>query len=91
VAVGIESQGIAKGLNGNDGAGERVFSRDDCLKKHFERIPGTAAEFGEEFSIIEKVSPEDLRDTEDEVAVGHGLEDLLTEPFPEFYNTLLVT
>ena len=78
--MGIESQKVPKALNGNNGSWNRILFRNNCLEKHLEGVPGAPAELGEEPSIIEKVSPEDLRYAEDEVAVGHGLEDLLTEP-----------
>ena len=90
VTVGIESQKVPKALNGNNGSWNRILFRDNCLEKHLEGVPGTPAEFGEEFSIIEKVSPEDFWYAEDEVAVGNGLEDLLTEPFSKLQHSLLV-
>jgi hypothetical protein len=89
--VGIESQKVPKALNGNNGSWNRILFRDNCLEKHLERVPGTPAEFGEEFSIIEKVSPEDFWYAEDEVAVGNGLEHFFTQIFPKFHHPLLMT
>ena len=59
-------------------------------EKDLQGIPGTAAQLGEEFSIIKKVTPEDFGQAEDEVAVGDGLEDFFTEPFAKFHDTLLM-
>jgi len=44
MAVRVESEEVPKGLYGNDGAGDRIFLRNDRLKEGFKRIPGTPAE-----------------------------------------------
>jgi hypothetical protein len=46
-------------------------------------------EFQKQPSIIKKISPQDFGDTKDEMPVGDGLDDLLTEPFPEFKKELI--
>ena len=91
MAVGVEIEEIPEGLDGNDGSGDCTSHRDHGLKKHFQRVSSATAQPGEEFSIIEKVSPEDLWYAEGEVAMGNRLQDLSTEPFSEFHNTLLMT
>ncbi len=41
--------------------------------------------------VIEKIPPQDLRDAEDDMAVGNLLEHMGAEPFPEFHHPLLMT
>jgi len=89
--VGVESQKIPKGLDGNDGAGECILLRDDGLEKDFQRVPWAAAQFGEESSIIEEVFPEDLGYAKNEVTVRYGLEHFFTKPFPELHHPFLMT
>jgi len=60
MAVRVESQEIPRGLDGNDGAGDRILLRDNGLEKNFQRVPCAAAQFGEESSIIDEVSPGDF-------------------------------
>ena len=90
MAVGVESQGIPKGLDGNDGARDCILLLDNGLEKRFQRFPCTSAQFGEESSIIEEVSPEDFGYAEDEVPMGNDLENLLAEPFTELHYPFLV-
>jgi hypothetical protein len=52
------------------------------------RFSGT--QFGEESSIIEEVSPEELGYAKNEMTVRYGLEDFFTEPFPELHYPFLV-
>ncbi len=81
MAVRVESKEIPKSLDGNDGAGDRIFFWYNSLEKHFQRIPCTSTQFGKESSIIEEVSPEDLGYAKNEMTVRYGLEDFFTEPF----------
>jgi len=90
MAVRVESQEIPKGLDGNDGAWGCIFLWDNGPEKHFQRFPCTSAQFGEESSIIEEVSPEDLGYAENEMTVRYGLEHFFTKPFPEFHHSLLM-
>jgi hypothetical protein len=60
MAVGVEVQGIAEGLDGNDGAGDCILFGDTVLGKTFQRIPCAATQIGEKVSIIEEVTPQDL-------------------------------
>ena len=90
MAVGVESQEIPKGLDGNDGAGECILLRDNGLEKDFQRVPCTSAQLREESPIIEEVSPEDLGYAENEMTVRYGLEQFFTKPFPEFHHSLLM-
>ena len=75
-----------EGLDGNDGAGDCILLRDNVLEKRFQRVPCTSAQLGEESSVIEEVSPEDLGYAENEMTVRYGLEHFFTEPFPELHH-----
>ena len=86
----IEPQKITERLDGDDGAGDCILLWDNGLEKHFQRVPRTSAQIGEEFAVIEEISAEDFGYTEDEMPVRNGLEDLFAEPFPEFNNPLLM-
>ena len=90
VAVGIESEKIAKGLDGNDRAGDGCLFRHGLLDKNLRGFPGAAAETGKKFSIIQKIPAKDFRDAENEMPVGHLLEDIQAEPFPQLQHALLV-
>jgi hypothetical protein len=61
MAVRVESQEIPEGLDGDDGAWECILLRDNSLEKHFQRLPCTSAEIGEQLSVIEKISAKGLR------------------------------
>ena len=90
MAVRIESQEIPEGLDGNNGVGDCILLRDNGLEKDFQRVPCTTAQFGEESSIIQEVSPKDLGCAENEITVRYSLEQFFTELFPEFHHPLLV-
>jgi hypothetical protein len=90
MAVGIEPQEIAKGLDGDDGAGDGIPLRDRRLKKDLQGFPGAAAQVGKKVAIIEKIPAQDLREAEDEMPMGNLLEHVGTEPFPEFHHPLLM-
>jgi len=68
--VGIESEEIAKGLDGDDGTGDGIPLRHRLPKKELQGIPGAAAQIGKKIPVIEKIPPQDLRDTEDDMSVG---------------------
>ena len=91
MAVRVEYQKIPKGLDGNDGAGDCILLWDNGLEKHFQRVPCTSTQFGEESSVIEEVSPEDLWYAENEMTVRYSLKHFFTEPFPEFHHPFLMT
>ena len=91
VEMRIEAKEIAKGLDGNDSAGDCILLRDNGLEKHFQRGPCTSAQFGEESSVIEEIPPQDFGYAEDEMSVRNGLEDFFAKPFPEFHHPFLVT
>ena len=88
--VWIESKKITEGLDGNDGAGDCILLWDTGLEKQFQGVPPTATQVGEEFSVIEEIPAKDLGYAEDKMTVWNGLEDFLTEPFPEFHYPLLM-
>ena len=69
MAVGVETQEIPKGLDGNDGAGDCTLLWNNGLEKHFQGVPCTSAQFGEESSIIEEVSPEGFWRAKNEMTV----------------------
>ena len=90
MAVGLESEEVAKGLDGDDGAGDGILLRHRLLKKELQGFPGAAAQIGKKIPVIEKIPPQDLRDAEDDMSVGNLLEYVGTEPFPEFHHPLLM-
>jgi hypothetical protein len=51
MAVGIESEEVAKGLDGDDCAGDRIPLRHRLLKKDFQGFPGAAAQVGEKIPV----------------------------------------
>jgi hypothetical protein len=91
MAVRVESQEIPKGLDSNDCAGDCILLWDDGFEIHFQRVPCTKTQFGEQSSIIEEVSSEDLWYAKNEMTVRYSLEDFFTEPFAEFDHPFLVT
>ena len=64
VAVRIESEEVAEGLDSDDCAGDGIIFRNRLLEKNLQGFPGAAAEGGKEFSIIQKVATKNLRNTE---------------------------
>jgi hypothetical protein len=71
VAVWIESEKIAEGLDSDDRAGNRILFRNGIQEENLQRFPGAAAQISKKLPIIEKVTAEDLRDAENEVPVGY--------------------
>jgi len=51
VAVRIESEKIAEGLDSDDGAGDGIVFGNRILKKYLQRVPGTAAQIGKKLPI----------------------------------------
>jgi hypothetical protein len=90
VAVGIESEEIAEGLHGDDGAGDRIIFRNCILEKNLQGFPGTAAEIGQQLPVVEKVTAEDFGDAEYEMPVRDLFEDIHAEPFSEFHHAFLM-
>ena len=88
--MGIEPQEVAKGLDGDDRAGDGIPLGDRRLKKELQGFPGTATQIGKKVPVIEEVPAQDRGDAEDEMSVGNLLEHLGTEPFPEFHHPLLM-
>ena len=91
VAVGIEAEEVSESLHGDDGAGDGIILRDRLLEKHLQGFPGAAAKIGKKLPIVEKVTPQHLRDAEYEMPVRNLLEDIYAQPFAEFHDTLLMT
>ena len=69
MAVGIESEEVAKGLDGNDGAGDGIPLRHRLLKKELQGFPGATTQIGKEIPVIEEVPAQDFRDAEDDMSV----------------------
>jgi hypothetical protein len=90
MAVGIESEKIAEGLDSDDGAGDGIVFMNRILEKDLQGFPGAAAEIGKKLSIVEEVTAEDFRYAEDEMTVGNLLEDIHAEPLSEFHHAFLV-
>jgi hypothetical protein len=49
--VGIESEEVAKGLDGDDGAGDGIFFRHRLLKKELQGFPGAATQIGKKIPV----------------------------------------
>jgi hypothetical protein len=62
--VGIESEEIAKGLDGDDRARNGIPFRYRLPKKEFQGFPGAAAQVGEKVPVIQKIPPKYLREAE---------------------------
>ena len=82
----IESREVAKRLHGNDGAGDGIVFRSCILEENLQGFPDGAAEIGKKLPIIEKVTAEDFRDTEDEMTVRDLFEDIHAEPFNRLFH-----
>ncbi len=67
MAVGIESEEVAKGLDGNDGAGDGILLRHRLLKKELQGFPGAATQIGKKIPVIEEITSKDFGDAEDKM------------------------
>jgi hypothetical protein len=72
MAVWIESEKIAEGLDSNDGAGDGNVFMNRILEKDLQGFPGRAAQIGKKLPVIEKITAEDLRDAENEMPMSSG-------------------
>ena len=90
MAMGVESQEIAEGLDGDDRARDGIVIRDCSLDKDLQGFPRAAAEIGEEFPVVKEISAQDLWDAEDEMPVRHLFQDIAAEPLAEFHDTFLM-
>jgi hypothetical protein len=54
MAVRVEAQKVAEGLDGDDCAGNGVFFVSDPLKENLQRFPGATAQMMQKLSIIEE-------------------------------------
>ena len=52
MAVGIEAEKVAEGLNGDDGAGDRIHFGNDLLHEDLQGFPGTTTQVMEKTAII---------------------------------------
>src|SRR4030042_3565439 len=69
MAVGIESEKVAKSLDGNDGTGDGIPLRQRRLKEELQEFPGAATQIGKKIPVIEEVPAQDFRDAEDDMSV----------------------
>jgi len=90
VAVGIESEEVAEGLNSDDGAGDGIIFGNRLLHEDLQGFPGAATEIGKKLPIIEKVTAEDFGYAEYEMPVRNLLENIHAEPFSEFHHAFLM-
>jgi hypothetical protein len=90
VTVGIEYEEVSEALNSNDCAGDGIVFRNRILDKNFQGFPCAATEIGKKLPIVQEVTAEDFRDTEDDMPVGDLLEDIYAQPLPEFDHPLLM-
>ena len=51
MAVEIESEEVAKGLDGNDGAGDGILLRHSLLKKELQGFPGASTQIGKKIPV----------------------------------------
>jgi hypothetical protein len=58
--VGIESEEVAEGLNGDDDAGNWIIFGNRLLHEDLQGFPGAATEIGKKLPIIEKVTAADF-------------------------------
>ena len=79
-----------KDLDGDDGADDGIPLGHRPQQKELQGFPGAAAEIREKISAIQKILEQDFPGGEDEMPVGHLLEHVGTEPFPEFHHPLLM-
>ncbi len=88
--MGIETQEIAEGLDGDDGARNGIVLWDGLLEEDFQGLPGRAAQIGKKLPIIEEVTAEDFRDAEYKMTEGDLFEDIHAELLSELYHAFLV-
>jgi len=60
------------------------------LHENLQGFPGETAESGKKLSVIQKVPAENLWNTEDAMPVRDLLENIHTEPLPEFHHPFLM-
>ena len=51
LGVGIEAEEVAKGLDGDDGAGDGILLRHRLLKKELQGFPGAATQIGKKIPV----------------------------------------
>jgi hypothetical protein len=66
------------------------LSGTEGWRNTFRDSQARAAEIGKKLHVIQEVTAEDVRDTEDEMPVRDRLEDIHAQPLPEFYHPLLM-
>jgi len=91
VAVRIESEEVAEGLDSDDCAGDGIVFRNRILEKTLQGFPGAAAEGSKELPVVKKIPAENLRNTEYEMPVGYLFEDVHAEPLPKDERGLILT
>jgi len=87
----IEAEEVSVSLDCDNGAGNGLLFRNRFPEKDLQGFPGAPDQIGRQFSVIEKIPAQDLRDAEDKMPVRDLLQYLQTEPLPEFHYALLMT
>jgi hypothetical protein len=90
MAMRMESQKIPKRLDRDERPRNRTPFRNRLPKKHPQAFPNTATQFREKRTIIKKITPEDLGDAKDEMAMGDFSQNLSAHPFTKLHHPLLV-
>ena len=88
--VEVVAEQITEGLNGDDSSGHRGLMLRKETEIGFQSLPAAAAQIGEPAKVIQKAAPQDLGNTEDDVPVCHGLDDVTAQLLAEFHHALLV-
>ncbi len=58
--MGMISEKIPEGLDGDNSSGYRLGIRCDGLKQVFQALPAAATEFGQQLAIIHKIAAQDF-------------------------------
>jgi hypothetical protein len=72
---------VTKGLNGQGRADDSIIQSKDCPEKYAKAVGGTAAEPGEQFTVVKEKLTQDYRDRKDILAVGQGVENVFPQQF----------
>ena len=81
---------ITKGLNGQYSANDSIIQSKDCPEKYAKAVGGTAAEPGEQFTVVKEKLTQDYRDRKDILAVGQGVENVFPKQFTELNHLFCV-
>jgi hypothetical protein len=88
--MGVVAEQVAEGLDGDESPGQHINMFRSGSEIGLQTLPAATAQIGEPLPVIQKAAPQNLGDAEDDVPVGHGLDDIAAQPLPEFHHSLLV-